>query len=312
MLASTVMSPTCKGVRGLVAVAGQDGLGSGAEIDHQSAARQDRRGQRGDELAGAGEVEVAEAVAQADGGVERARARDLSHVGLDELDVDACSRRGPPGVPEGLSGDVDTGHAVAASGECQRVPSTAAGHVQDPGTGRQGQLALDEVHLDFGGLRRHDAAPELVGQLGKEVRVPGGRDDLGQRRAPERWASTRTAMSPGGPARIRLSGRRRSPPAAVADGHWWPGRDPGSHGFLHVRRRISADGTGDNDSGSRAGEHVIFRPPAAARQPRSVSSCSWKPPICRSRSTRWISRIQWQLRPALSVRRIGVVLPGAM
>ena len=45
--------------------------------------------------------------------------------------------------------------------------------------------------------------------------------------------------------------------------------------------------------------------------PRSSSS-SKNPPICRSRSTRWTSRIQWQAWPFRSVRRIGLSLPGAM
>lgn len=46
--------------------------------------------------------------------------------------------------------------------------------------------------------------------------------------------------------------------------------------------------------------------------PRRVSNCSWNPPIPRSRSTRWTSRIQWHSRPARSVRRMGAALPGAM
>ena len=51
---------------------------------------------------------------------------------------------------------------------------------------------------------------------------------------------------------------------------------------------------------------------APARPGPRSSSSSKNPPICRSRSTRWTSRIQWQAWPFRSVRRIGLSLPGAM
>jgi hypothetical protein len=68
-------------------------------------------------------VEVAEAVAHADGGVE-AVGRDVGHVGLGEGDVDARRRGGAPGVLDRFGGDVEAGHGVAAAGE----PSSPATH----------------------------------------------------------------------------------------------------------------------------------------------------------------------------------------
>jgi hypothetical protein len=52
---------------------------------------------------------------------------------------------------------------VAAFGQAEGVAPAAARNVDDPRSGWERQLALDEVDLGLGGLRRHRSPPELVG-----------------------------------------------------------------------------------------------------------------------------------------------------
>ena len=213
---------------------GQDGFGGRAEVDHQPPAGPDRRGQRGDERPRALGIEVAEAVAHADGGVE-AVGRDFAHLGEAEVDVDARRLRRAPGVLDRFGGDVEAGHGVAALGERDRMPPAAARDVDDARAGREPEPFLDEVDLGRGGLRRHGAPPELVGKFGEEVRVPRGRDVLGQRRCSCRCIGMMT-MAPGMQDRPRSA----APSAAARC------VEPGGHGVLQDERRMSAHEHGNS------------------------------------------------------------------
>jgi len=57
--------------------------------------------------------------------------RDVSHVGDRQIDVQASVGRGLPRVCDRLGRDIGAGDDMAARGQCQAVPATAAGHVDN-------------------------------------------------------------------------------------------------------------------------------------------------------------------------------------
>lgn len=141
-------------------------------------------------------------------------------------------------------------------------------------------------------------------QLGRQIRIRGTATSTGA----ERSAADFLARSPGARAESGRTPVRRPGRPGRRRGCGVPDRCGAWRLFRSRRRR----GRPEADVAGRGRPPRRDRCAGAAGQPRRVSSCSKKPPICRSRSTRWTSRIQWHSRPALSARRMTVVLPGAM
>ena len=94
-------------------------------------------------------VQIAEAVPEAEGGVEGRFPRQVTDVGFAPLDLRmaAASGREPPRRRDLLGGEIDSGHAKAALRQRQREASRAAGDVEDPRPGREPQHARQELEL---------------------------------------------------------------------------------------------------------------------------------------------------------------------
>jgi hypothetical protein len=122
-----------------------------------------RGGQRRGHLPGIGQIEVAEAVAQADRRVEPTVGGDVAHVGDREVNRQPGVGGRATGMRDGLGRDVHPGHPMTPGGQRQRVPAAAARHIQNARAGCQPELTLDEVDLGLGGFGGDGAAPELIG-----------------------------------------------------------------------------------------------------------------------------------------------------
>jgi hypothetical protein len=84
----------------------------------------------------------------------------LARVDLEERRTNFGSARFFCSDLEETSGDVDAGHRVSRFGECDRVSTRPAPHVEDPTAGGQIQQRYEELNLLRGSLR------EAVSQIG--------------------------------------------------------------------------------------------------------------------------------------------------
>ena len=255
----------------------------------------------------------------------RAAARDLLAARLD---------------PQAL---VEHGRDRDAADAGQRPDRERPGH-HEPVVGvDEGELHQHQG-ADVGGVRRHlaevrpsvlERPPPGVGHpvkddLGRDegLDVADGRDrgragagacssGVGRRCCAAARASPGCrGRTPPPAGRSRCRRRRRSPRTARRDANRTPaataarrrrppGPTPGSRSPCPIRGWTSGWGV-DGGRPGRAAE------PLTRGQRRSVSRCLKKPPMPWARPSRWISRIQWQRRPAASVWRTGWSLPRAM
>jgi len=145
----------------------KDGFGGHARLDRQSGAGFESPGYRGQEFAGAGWVEIAEAVSETESPVEFLAPRELAHVGEDPF----CGKGGAFGLGFGdeFFTKVDAGNAVTSLRELDRVASIAAGDVQQVGRLRYAQGFLQEAGLGAGLFGRHGEATHIQRNAAEKI-----------------------------------------------------------------------------------------------------------------------------------------------
>ena len=182
-------------LRALGDAARQPRLGDAERLEREPAAGPQHGAHPGERARAVLRRQVAEAVAPADDGVERARHRQRAQVAGEEARVDARRRRGGGRVLDLGGRDVDAGHAMAGAGERERDPPVAARDVEDRRARRQVERAQHarEIGVEH---RRAGGAPEAGGEALVEADEPVVGDGNGvrrQREPPDRWGGPRRA-----------------------------------------------------------------------------------------------------------------------
>jgi hypothetical protein len=153
----------------------KDRLSRLAVVDCKAAARpQGPRNAREESLV-ARIVEVPEAVAEAEGGVEFGIEVESAHVCLPPFDGELTLGAGGARRFEKLLRDVDSGRGTAAGGQRESQPPGPAGHVENPRPGRETEVLPEKRGVGGRGFLGDDRPPELDGEAREEIFVPGGR-----------------------------------------------------------------------------------------------------------------------------------------